>query len=196
HQDLPPVRVGERSEGGQRLCHPLDLHPGEDDGERLAGAGPGEAIDVEPLVLGLTAGAGPAPPQPPDPAGDRLEPQPRLVLGPHLDRLARVGGPQPPHPAAQVFFHARRRGGSADLGWLGRGTWRENPSSHSHRHPVSGRTLTCQRSATYRATFGPLHSPPSAGRLCNAAYRASRRRAESFGSAPLSVRRSISPSGP
>src|SRR5206468_904444 len=100
---------------------------------------------------------------------DRLEPQPRLVLGPHLDRLPGVGPPQPPDPPPQVFFHARRLGGSAELGWLGRGTWRLNPNSTSHRHPVSGHTLTCHRSATYRATFGPLHSPPSGGRSWRAA---------------------------
>ena len=69
-----------------------------------------------------------------DPAGDRLEPEPGLVLGPHLDRLARVRRPQPPHPPPQVFFHRRRVGGSADRGWDGRGTCNVNPRG-------SGRSL-------------------------------------------------------
>src|SRR5205085_98069 len=66
-------------------------------------------------------------------------------------------------------------------GWLGRGTWRVNPRSRSHRHPVTGPTTTPHRSRTYSATFGPAHSPPSGGRFWSAAYRASRPRAEGFG---------------
>ena len=46
---------------------------------------------------------------------------------------------------------------------------------------LTGATSMPHRSRTYRATFGPVHSPPSGGRLCNAAYRASRGRAASIG---------------
>ena len=148
HQDLLAVRVGVGGEGGQGVGHPLDLHPRRDHRERLPGPRAGEAVHVEPLVLGLPARVGPAPPQPPDPAGDRLEPQPRLVLGPHLDRLGRVRGPQPPHPPSQVFFHCRRVGWSAERGWEGRGTCNVNPRSTSHRHPVTGPTDTPHRSRT------------------------------------------------
>src|SRR5581483_4633862 len=139
---------------------------------------------------------GVAPLERPHPPGDRLEAQPRLVLGPHLDLRPGVGGPQLPPPPPQVFFHARRVGASAARGWLGRGTWRVNPRPTSHRHPVTGPTTMPHRSATYRMTFGPVHTPPSGGRSCNAASSASRCRAVSFGAAPLSLRRSVSPSGP
>lgn len=85
---------------------------------------------------------------------------------------------------------------TAAFGWLGRGTWRVNPRSRSHRHPVTGPTDTAQRPFTYRATFGPVHTPPSGGRFWRAEYRASRRRAVSRGSDPFPFRRSATPSGP
>jgi len=45
------------------------------------------------------------------------------------------------------------------LGCRGRGTRSENPSPTSHRHPVWATNSTPHRSRTYRATFGPVHSP-------------------------------------
>ena len=90
-------------------------------------------------------------------------------------------------PAAASFFPPPAVGASAARGWAGRGTCSVNPRATSHRHPVSGRTVTRQRSRTYRATFGPVHTPPSGGRFCNAAYRAARRRAVSFGVGPVAL---------
>jgi len=70
------------------------------------------------------------------------------------------------------------------------------PRSRSHRQAVTGPTATPQRSRTDRATFGPVHSPPSGGCFRRAADRASRCRSEGFGSDPFPVRPSVSPSGP
>src|SRR3954469_8958253 len=49
-----------------------------------------EAVDVEPLILGPPRGARSPAAHRPDPAGDRLEPQPCLILGPELDLLVGV----------------------------------------------------------------------------------------------------------
>src|SRR5262249_59666930 len=117
---------------------------------------------------------------PPRPRGVRLGAHRALVLGPPLAPLAGVRRPQPPQAPPQVFFQRRRAGGSAERGWLGRGTWRVNPNSRSHRQPVSGRTRTPHRPAAYRATLGPLHSPPSVGRLLRAANSSARWSAESL----------------
>src|SRR5262249_28585191 len=126
----------------------------------------------------------------------RLETQPNLVLGPHLDGLATVCFPQPLHPASPFFFQRLRVDGSAERGWLGRGTWRVNPKFRSHRQPVCGRTATPHRSVAYRATSDPLHNPPSGGRFFKAANNSARWASESVGRPWLVARRSASPSGP
>src|SRR5262249_9456048 len=119
-------------------------------GEGLAGRGRGEAVHVEPVVRGSPAGPGPVPPRGPHPAGDRLEPQPALILRPHLDLLARAALPQALQPRPQIFFQRRRTAASAAQGWDGRGTWSVTPRILSHCQPVGGPTRTPHRPRTSR----------------------------------------------
>ena len=99
HQHLVAIGIGVGGERLQCLGHALDLHPGEDHRERLAGGRAGEPVHVQPLVFGPPARPGSASLAPPHPAGNRLQSEPCLVLGPHLDDLSGVHRPQPPHPS-------------------------------------------------------------------------------------------------
>src|SRR5581483_5233237 len=85
------------------VAHPPGVDPRQQDAERLSGPRPGEPVHVQPLVPGPPARPGPAALERPDPPGDRLEPEPGLVLGPHLDPLKRVPPAEPGQPPSQVF---------------------------------------------------------------------------------------------
>src|SRR5688572_13121859 len=76
-------------EGGQRQGERLGGHCRQQTPPALPGAGPDEAVDVEPLVLTADLGGGALPFRGPHPPHHRQQAQPVFVLGPERDR--RVG---------------------------------------------------------------------------------------------------------
>jgi len=126
HQDDGLVRPGTdvAGEGVEHLLEQIDAdavgHPPLD----LAGAWPDEAEEVEPLVsVGADCHRALAAPGP-DPADQRLQPEPVLVEGPELDGAAGMLGLRRIHRLAEVFLYAARVSASAALACCGRGRCR------------------------------------------------------------------------
>ena len=64
----------------------------------------------------------------------------------------------------ELFLNAACSSGGAALGFLGRGTWIDQPIFCSASQPRGACTCTSpRRAAIQRATFGPVQTPPSSG---------------------------------
>src|SRR3954454_9220059 len=111
----------------------------------------------------------------PDPAQDRLQANAVLVGRPDLDRLARVLRPLLSDSLLELFLNASRSSGVAAAGWRGRGFCTDQPIALRASQPRCGKTSASPSTLPIqRATFGPVHRPPSGG--------GSSRRALSFSS--------------
>lgn len=93
-QDDDAIAAGTRlaCEGGEqfgkeRLVDPVGKIP-----DRLSARGRDEAGHVEPFVAMVTEGNRPLPDRRPNPAMDRLEAEPMLIRGPHLDSFVGMLG--------------------------------------------------------------------------------------------------------
>ena len=111
--------AGIAGEGVEHLLEQGDAdavgHPPLD----VAGGGPHEAVEVEPLVL-VAGDRDRAPAAPgPHPADQRLQAEPVLVERPDLDRPARRG--RRAHRVPEFFLKAAQAVSSAAFSWRGRG---------------------------------------------------------------------------
>src|SRR5438105_2088228 len=97
----------------------------------------------------------------PDAAQHRLETQARLVLAPDLDLVRGVRRLHFGARVAELFLKAACASALAERRWRGRGTWSVKPRRRMARQAVASWTLCPVRSASQRATFGAVHSPPS-----------------------------------
>ena len=100
-------------------------------------------------------------PKGPHAPGDRFEPQPGLVLRPHLDGLLRVRLTQTGYGPLQRFKATPAVSRVAVPGCLGRGTRSEKPRSRNQRQPVWGTTSMPQQSLTNRTNLRAVHNPPA-----------------------------------
>src|SRR5207344_2299899 len=95
---------------------------------------------------------------------------------------------------AELFLNAACSSGAAAFGLRGRGAWIDQPIFFKASQPRGACTCTSpSRAAIHRATFGPLHSPPSSGGVFSRSRSASRSSADRSGFAPA-FRRRRSPS--
>src|SRR3954469_5138882 len=141
----------------------LRIDRGQDQPENLPALRMDEAVEVGPLVGPLEAGRGSLTHRSPHPSHHRLEPQPRLVLGPQLYLGPRMRFPQCLQLHRETFLKASFSEVSARA-LEGLGTWGLIPTFLRYSKP----RWTCTLSkpflcAIQRATFGPLHIPPPGG---------------------------------
>src|SRR3954464_1754710 len=164
------ARKQRQQRGEERLGHSVRYVP-----EHLAGDRLHEGGHVQPLIAVVTQRDGPLPLGRPDPAQDRLQPEAVVARRPALDWRVRVLGPLLGDGLFQLFLNASRSSGGAEAGWRGRGFCTDQPIAFRASQPRWGKTAASPSSrAIQRATFGPVHRPPSGG--------GSSRRALSFSS--------------
>ena len=94
-----------------------------------------EGGDVEPFIAVMTERHRPLADRRPDPAADWLQADPVLIRCPDLDRLIWMLGGFFGRRAGELFFKAASSSGVADLGFLGRGDWIDQPIALSASHP-------------------------------------------------------------
>src|SRR4029453_13254198 len=100
----------------------------------------------------------------PHPSDNRLQADAVLVDCPDFDRRVRGSLALLSDSLLQLFLNAARSSGGAEAGWRGRGFCTDQPIAFSASQPRWGKTAASPRSpAIQRATFGPVHSPPSGG---------------------------------
>ena len=134
----------------------------------------------------------------PPAARDGLQANAVLVRGEDLDRLFGVLCRLFGEGIRELFLNAAASSGEADLGFIGRGVWIDQPIAFNASQPRCGATDVRPSSAAIQSAALRLdHSPPSAGgsrsRSCSLA------RSPGFrivAGAPLRRRRSPRASGP
>src|SRR3954452_8850692 len=153
------ARKQRQQRGEERLGHSVRYVP-----EHLAGDRLHEGGHVQPLVAVVTKRDGPLPLGRPDPAQDRLQTEAVLVGRPDFDWRGRGLGPLLGDSLFQLFLNASRSSAVAEAGWRGRGFCPAQPIAFRASQPRWGKTAASPSSpAIQRATFGPVHSPPSGG---------------------------------
>src|SRR3954451_24187169 len=157
-----------------------------------------EGGDVQPLVAVVAERDGPLTLGGPHPSDDRLQPDTVLVGRPDLDRLDRVLGPLLGNTPGQLFLNASRSSGVAEAGWRGRGFCTDQLIAFRASQPRWGKTAASPSSpAIQRATWGPVHRPPSDGGVASRSGNRARSSGRStLGALPLRRRKSPSASGP
>src|SRR3982750_3507179 len=116
-----PTRASSMNHSSTR-AEQLGVHRAANEPDHLAGAGMDEAVEeVEPLVAGVPDRDRPPPFGRPLPAQHRLQPEPVLVEGPHLDLAVRVLLAALAHLRGELFLYAACSSAPA-LGCRGLGT--------------------------------------------------------------------------
>lgn len=111
-------------EGRQRGLEGLDVDGVEQEPDHLAAMRLDEGVEIQPPAAMMPGGARALPRGRPDPPQHRLQPDPVLVEGPSLDRLARVRGGLVGDGPGQLFLNASCSSGAAAPACTGRGTCR------------------------------------------------------------------------
>ena len=149
-----------------------------------------EGGDVKPLIAMMAERDWPIADGSPDATADWLQAEPVLVRRPYLDRLVRVLVDFFGEDFGELFLKAAASSAFADLGFFGRGCCRDQSSFLSASQPRGAWTWTSpSRAAIQRATFAPVHSPPSSGGRRRRSRNASRSSAANSGLPPALCRR-------
>jgi hypothetical protein len=173
HLQFAPFRAGPAREFLQGQAHPVGVVRGQEQLQVATAGRMDEAVDVEPLILGPARGTVSPSAHHPDAAGDRLEPQPGLLLGPELDRLAgilpaQLGNPPRRDRSSRPVVRPRWRPWGGTVAAPGaRGTGRATILSRSSCRPLHPSGLGRRRGPWARSRArrrGPLAGERPTGR--------------------------------
>src|SRR3954467_178601 len=128
-----------------------------DEPHNLAGGGPDEAVQIEPLVAVVAAGGRTASARCPDLAQDRFQAEAMFIERPDLDRNRRFGALELDDPGLELFLN-RACSYRLALGLAGRGTCRVKSRRRRYSTPRCGDTVRPIRPVIQSATLRPLHT--------------------------------------
>jgi hypothetical protein len=165
-QDNDPVLPGARLAGkkGERVLEERLVDAGGEIPDALAGGGRDEGGDVEPFEAMMAAGDRALAARRPDPAQDRLQPDPVLVGGEDLDGRAGMALRFLGDDLGKLFLNAACSSGVAARACCGRGRWIVQPIARSASQPRCSATRASPSAAAITAaTFFAVQTPPSSG---------------------------------
>jgi hypothetical protein len=198
-EDDDPIAPGARLAGEERegVLEQRLVDTGREVPEALAGGWRDEGGNVEPLEALVAPGDRALAARRPDPAQDRLQPDPMLVGGEGLDRRAGVTIRLLGDDLGKLFLNASCSSGVAASACRGRGLWIVQPIARRASQPRCPATRRPSSAAMNSATFFAVQTPPSSGgRRTRSRTAASIAAVSTVGAAPFPRRRSPRLLGP